>query len=106
MKPEIGAVLYCIRFRQERIFVGSLGQVAQLVEQWTENPCVGGSIPSLTTPCSESVLHWSPQSSTDSSKSGSCLPIEDDRIFSAAPIRSSFDPIPIDEATGPVVQFG
>ncbi len=25
------------------------GQVAQLVEQWTENPCVGGSIPSLTT---------------------------------------------------------
>jgi hypothetical protein len=27
----------------------SSGQVAQLVEQWTENPCVGGSIPSLTT---------------------------------------------------------
>ena len=26
------------------------GQVAQLVEQRTENPCVGGSIPSLTTP--------------------------------------------------------
>jgi hypothetical protein len=26
-----------------------LGQVAQLVEQWTENPCVGGSIPSLST---------------------------------------------------------
>jgi hypothetical protein len=25
------------------------GQVAQLVEQWTENPCVGGSIPSLST---------------------------------------------------------
>ena len=25
------------------------GQVAQLVEQRTENPCVGGSIPSLTT---------------------------------------------------------
>jgi hypothetical protein len=22
------------------------GSVAQLVEQWTENPCVGGSIPS------------------------------------------------------------
>ena len=28
---------------------GSLGQVAQLVEQWTENPCVGGSIPPLST---------------------------------------------------------
>jgi hypothetical protein len=25
------------------------GQVAQMVEQWTENPCVGGSIPSLST---------------------------------------------------------
>jgi hypothetical protein len=25
------------------------GGVAQLVEQRTENPCVGGSIPSLTT---------------------------------------------------------
>ena len=23
------------------------GQVAQLVEQWTENPCVAGSIPAL-----------------------------------------------------------
>jgi hypothetical protein len=27
----------------------SVGQVAQLVEQRTENPCVGGSIPSLST---------------------------------------------------------
>jgi hypothetical protein len=26
------------------------GQVAQLVEQWTENPCVAGSIPALSTP--------------------------------------------------------
>src|SRR3954454_6368972 len=25
----------------------SLGQVAQLVEQWAENPCVAGSIPAL-----------------------------------------------------------
>lgn len=25
------------------------GALAQLVEQWTENPCVGGSIPSLPT---------------------------------------------------------
>ena len=25
------------------------GQIAQSVEQWTENPCVGGSIPSLPT---------------------------------------------------------
>ncbi len=26
--------------------VNHIGSVAQLVEQWTENPCVGGSIPS------------------------------------------------------------
>ena len=26
-----------------------IGSVAQLVEQWTENPCVGGSIPSRAT---------------------------------------------------------
>ena len=26
-----------------------IGQIAQSVEQWTENPCVGGSIPSLPT---------------------------------------------------------
>tara|TARA_B100000035_G_C20659162_1_gene404492 strand:- start:18 stop:275 length:258 start_codon:yes stop_codon:yes gene_type:complete len=30
------------------------GDVAQLVEQWIENPCVGGSIPSITT--TESLL--------------------------------------------------
>jgi hypothetical protein len=29
--------------------VKDLGDVAQLVEQRTENPCVGGSIPSITT---------------------------------------------------------
>lgn len=32
------------------LYLWPAGQVAQLVEQWTENPCVGGSIPSLTTP--------------------------------------------------------
>jgi hypothetical protein len=31
------------------------GDVAQLVEQRTENPCVGGSIPSITTKAS---LPW------------------------------------------------
>jgi hypothetical protein len=25
------------------------GEIAQLVERWTENPCVGGSIPPLST---------------------------------------------------------
>ena len=33
----------CTRFRQER------GAIAQLVEQRTENPCVAGSIPGVTT---------------------------------------------------------
>ena len=27
----------------------AIGAVAQLVEQWTENPCVAGSIPAHTT---------------------------------------------------------
>ena len=29
--------------------ITSIGQIAQLVEQRTENPCVGGSIPPLAT---------------------------------------------------------
>ena len=39
------------RFSQKVIFAAPLGNgdVAQLVEQRTENPCVGGSIPSITT---------------------------------------------------------
>ena len=37
VQKEIKFVAYCN------------GQVAQLVEQWIENPCVGGSIPPLTT---------------------------------------------------------
>jgi hypothetical protein len=36
------------------------GQVAQLVEQRTENPCVGGSIPSLAT-FSQTQAHWCAQ---------------------------------------------
>ncbi len=36
------------------------GQVAQLVEQRTENPCVGGSIPSLSTPRNGSFLEVAP----------------------------------------------
>ena len=33
------------------------GDVAQLVEQRTENPCVGGSIPSITTPTEAEKSH-------------------------------------------------
>ena len=37
---------------------GSLfGAVAQMVEQWTENPCVGGSIPSRTTTLKGKIFH-------------------------------------------------
>jgi hypothetical protein len=37
--------------RSNRTWVSiNYGTVAQLVEQRTENPCVGGSIPSSTTP--------------------------------------------------------
>ena len=31
------------------IFLGKNGTLAQMVEQWTENPCVPGSIPGGTT---------------------------------------------------------
>ena len=36
------------------------GALAQLVEQWTENPCVPGSIPGGTTknPLNEWVFFW------------------------------------------------
>ncbi len=32
--------------RPDRHLILKVGSVAQSVEQWTENPCVGGSIPS------------------------------------------------------------
>ena len=31
--------------RRKRVFMGTYGALAQLVEQWTENPRVPGSIP-------------------------------------------------------------
>lgn len=37
---------FCAPARHQAFF---FGDVAQLVEQRTENPCVGGSIPSITT---------------------------------------------------------
>src|SRR3972149_4548303 len=53
--------------------IGEKGQVAQLAEQWTENPCVGGSIPPLSTarkrlghsliPGRPSLLHGPPRCS-------------------------------------------
>ena len=33
----------------QTLSITSIGQIAQLVEQRTENPCVGGSIPPLAT---------------------------------------------------------
>jgi hypothetical protein len=38
---------------------GLCGQIAQLVEQWTENPCVAGSIPALP----NILLHRNPHKS-------------------------------------------
>jgi hypothetical protein len=46
-KRRQGAVAF--DYDAEYIISPVIGQVAQLVEQWTENPCVGGSIPSLST---------------------------------------------------------
>ncbi len=36
-------------YSEEFVIITSLGLVAQLVEQRTENPCVGGSIPPRAT---------------------------------------------------------
>ncbi len=36
-------------YSDEFVIITSLGLVAQLVEQRTENPCVGGSIPPRAT---------------------------------------------------------
>jgi hypothetical protein len=37
-------------FTEKKLLLQAIqGDVAQLVEQRTENPCVGGSIPSITT---------------------------------------------------------
>ena len=43
-----------VKFQENRQFLfklndKSVGALAQLVEQWTENPCVPGSIPGGTT---------------------------------------------------------
>ena len=35
--------------RRQKLLDGALAQIAQLVEQWTENPRVAGSIPALGT---------------------------------------------------------
>ena len=42
-RPELKSLCRC------KVVNVSNGQVAQLVEQRTENPCVGGSIPPLAT---------------------------------------------------------
>ena len=44
-----GNVYICSPFRGFPAGPGIDGAVAQSVEQWTENPCVGGSIPPHTT---------------------------------------------------------
>jgi hypothetical protein len=45
LQEDENALLLHPRFKRFRRY----GDVAQLVEQRTENPCVGGSIPSITT---------------------------------------------------------
>jgi hypothetical protein len=42
-------VKLCMELKFTYFCASFFGDVAQLVEQRTENPCVGGSIPSITT---------------------------------------------------------
>ena len=39
-------------------FANFNGAIAQLVEQWTENPCVPGSIPGSTTNINPLKFKW------------------------------------------------
>ncbi len=54
------ALLSCCRFA-----AGYGAQVAQLVEQGTENPRVGGSIPSLGTICSSESFQEPPKNALE-----------------------------------------
>ena len=42
-------IFFCGYAKNKYLCPPIYGDVAQLVEQRTENPCVGGSIPSITT---------------------------------------------------------
>ncbi len=45
-------------FKKRKLYLPSIGTLAQLVEQRTENPCVPGSIPGGTTlkPCNHMII--------------------------------------------------
>ncbi len=45
-------------FKKRKLYLPSIGTLAQLVEQRTENPCVPGSIPGGTTlkPCNQLIV--------------------------------------------------
>ncbi len=60
----------CILSRLASKATTDFGQVAQSVEQGTENPRVGGSIPSLTTILGKGLRKWSVRSDHDCS----CMP--------------------------------
>ena len=49
IEENVLAIQSRLLFLQSQKGSSELGDVAQLVEQRTENPCVGGSIPSITT---------------------------------------------------------
>ena len=49
IEENVLAIQSSLLFLQSQMGSSELGDVAQLVEQRTENPCVGGSIPSITT---------------------------------------------------------
>ena len=60
------------RSQKSQPVVAQNGDVAQLVEQGTENPCVGGSIPPITT-LNASVAQWTERRSSEPSGGSSNL---------------------------------
>ena len=49
VNPDQILMRLCMELKFTYFCASFFGDVAQLVEQRTENPCVGGSIPSITT---------------------------------------------------------
>jgi hypothetical protein len=57
------------------------GQVAQLVEQWTENPCVAGSTPALTTISCNDLRRFTRNAPRASITLSDSSPADSDQLF-------------------------
>ena len=80
------------------VFLSSRGEVAQMVEQRTENPCVGGSIPPLATKHPSNTFQQVPKKSIKRINNNTLYM----RLVLDVPVRA-FDSRPKSEVTFEVV---